>query len=570
MKKFTFGTPEKLVPSDFCDNFSYEETDVSFSFDDFSFTQTERGFLLEFEMDEGTNVFGFGLQLKRLNHTGAKVTVRCNADPLTPSGDSHAPVPFFVTNKGYGMYFDTARYAEFYCGIRKTERAESKKYDVKLSEEELYSAGTDGKTIMSVFIPVAKGIDVYVIEGKTILDITAQYNMLSGGGCDAPDWALGVLYRTNGSYNASQIIETARYMRDNNIPCDIMGIEPGWQTHAYSCSYMWNKERFPDPAGFVSRMREMGFHINLWEHAFVHPTSPIHEAIRPYSGNYLVWNGLVPDFATEQARDIFSSYQRDNLVALGVDGFKADECDGSDNTGGWTFPNHSSFPSGLDGEQYHSLFGTLYSKTMWQALDFRPTLSEVRSMGALAAPYPFVLYSDLYDLRDFVRGVVNSGFSGLLWAPEFRRAGSVREVKRRLQVVTFSAQCLINAWSYPGIPWVEFDCVDEVREILEMRKKLLPQLKAAYAKYKLTGVPPVRALVSEYTDDAETYGIDDEYLFCDNMLVAPIISFESDTREVYIPRGEWYDYYTGEKVPCGRITVTGENIPVFVRKQTLN
>lgn len=566
MKKFTFGKPEKLVPSLFCDNFSYHESEVSFSYDDFSFRQTKRGFVLEYETAEDTQFFGFGLQLKRLNHTGAKVTVRCNADPLTPCGDSHAPVPFFVTNKGYGMYFDTARYAEFYCGTLRNKEKEKEDYEVKLSTDELYAARPGGKRLMSVFIPVAEGIDVYVIEGKNILDITAQYNMLAGGGCSAPDWALGVLYRTNGSYNAEQILDTAGYMRENDIPCDIIGIEPGWQTHAYSCTYVWNRERFPDPKGFIGKLKEMDFHVNLWEHAFVHPDSPIHEELTDYSGDYRVWNGLVPDFATKEARDIFAGYQHKNLVELGIDGFKADECDGSDNTGGWSFPNHACFPSGLDGEQYHSLFGTLYSKTMWQALDFAPTLSEVRSMGALAAPYPFVLYSDLYDLRDFVRGVVNSGFSGLLWAPEFRRAESVKEVMRRLQVVTFSAQCLINAWSYPGIPWVEFNCVDEVRKILETRKKLLPELKAAYEKYNKTGIPPVRALVAEYTDDPETYNIDDEYLFCENMLVAPIIDFENDTREVYLPEGNWYDYYTGEKVPCGRFSVTSEDIPVFIRK----
>lgn len=566
MKRFTFGTPEKLTPSAFCDNFIYTETDVSFDYSDFSFRQTRRGFVVEFEMESNTEVFGFGLQLKRVRHTGKKVTVRCNADPLTPSGDTHAPVPFFVTNKGYGMYFDTARYAEFYCGVTTAPSAEQDNYEVRLTTDELYDARANGKKLMSVFIPAAEGVDVYVIEGSNIADITAQYNMMSGGGCDVPEWALGVLYRANGSYDAKQIGEIADYMRENKVPCDIIGIEPGWQTHAYSCTYVWNSERFPDPAGFVKSLNDKGFHVNLWEHAFVHPTSPIHDELIPYSADYRVWGGLVPDFATKEARDIFASYQRDNLVSLGVDGFKADECDGSDNTGGWSFPNHSAFPSGLDGEQYHNLFGILYAKTMWQALGFAPTLSEVRSMGALAAPYPFVLYSDLYDLRDFVRGMVNSGYCGLLWSPEFRSAGSVKELVRRLQVVTFSVQCLINAWNYPGIPWVIFGCVDEVREILELRHRLIPELKSAFEKYKKTGIPPVRSLVSEYTDDPETYEIEDEYLFCANMLVAPIVSFDNDTREVYLPEGEWTDFYTGENVAPGRFTVTTEKIPVYVRK----
>ena len=159
----------------------------------------------------------------------------------------------------------------------------------------------------------------------------------------------------------------------------------------------------------------------IWQHAFVHPESPIHDELKPYSGNYTVWKGLVPDFSMPEARAIFAKQQK-TLVDIGVDGFKLDECDSSDNTGSWSFPLHAEFPSGLDGEQYHSLFGTLYAKTILDALGDTPTLSEIRQMGALGAPYPFVLYSDLYDHKDFLRGVANSGFSGILWTPEFRDA----------------------------------------------------------------------------------------------------------------------------------------------------
>ncbi len=272
----------------------------------------------------------------------------------------------------------------------------------------------------------------------------------------------------------------------------------------------------------------------------------------------------VPEWALPEARRIFADYQK-KLTAIGVDGFKADECDGSDNTGGWSFPNHASFPSGLDGEQYHNLLGTLYARTMHEALDDQSTLLEIRAMGALAAPYPFVLYSDLYDHRGFVRALVNSGFSGLLWAPELRDVASRKELLRRLQTVTFSPQCLINAWSCAKIPWLDYDCVDEVREILTIRENLIPKLKAAFDRYRDTGVPPVRALVMDYTCDPETYGIDDEYLFCDDLLVAPIIGTESDEREVYLPAGTWVDFYTGEAVAAGRFIACTEKIPVYRR-----
>lgn len=565
MKKFSFGNPEINVPSKYCDGFNYTESEISFKSDDFSFKSTDKGCTVDFTISPDTKIYGFGLQLYQFNHTGHKVTVRCNADAPRATGDSHAPVPFFVTNKGWGIYFDTARYAEFYCGVKKPgSKFNKEKYVTALSTDELYSAkkSVDNLTV-SVFIPVSKGIDFYVIEGENITDIVAQYNMLAGGGCDVPEWSLGVIYRCNGQYNDKQVLALAEYMRENDVPCDIIGLEPGWHSHAYSCTYEWNKENFPEPEKMINRLTEMGFHINLWEHAFVHPTSPIYKSLVPYSADYCVWEGLVPDFSIKEARDIFADYHRDKLVSLGIDGFKADECDGSDYTGGWTFPNHAQFPSGLDGEQYHSLFGTLYSKTIMQALDGRKTLSEIRSMGALAASYPFVLYSDLSNIKAFLTGGVNSGFSGILWTPEVRGCETEKELIRRLQMVTFSVQCLVNAWNSPEIPWLKFDCVEKVKEILSIRKKLIPEIKAAFDRYRDTGVPPVRALVMDYTDDTETYSVDDEYLFCDNLLVAPFTDFESDTREIYIPEGEWVDFFTGEKVPCGHISFTSENIPAF-------
>lgn len=569
MKKFTFGTPEKGVPSAYCDNFNYIESEVSFRKEDFAFEVTDRGCRLEFLISPHTHIYGFGLQLYRFNQYGGKVTVRCNADPPRATGDSHAPVPFFVTDKGYGIYFDTARYAEFHCGVCKPELNNTVETDdrIRLSTDELYAVRKSvDDVVFSAFIPMSKGIDIYVIEGDTITDIVAQYNMLSGGGCRVPEWGLGVLYRCNGSYNSDKIMQVAEYMRNNDVPCDILGLEPGWHSHAYSCTYKWRKSNFPEPENFLKKLIDMGFHINLWEHAFVHPECDFHDEILPYCADYCVWGGLVPDFSLPEARKIFADYHREKLVSLGVDGFKADECDGSDFTGGWTFPNYARFPSGLDGEQYHNLFGVLYSKTMWQALDNKPTLSEVRSMGALAAPYPFVLYSDLSNIKAFLTGVVNSGFSGILWTPEVRNGATEKELLRRLQMVTFSVQCLINAWSCPDIPWLEFDCVDKVKAILGERKKLIPRLKAAFDKYNETGVPPIRALVMDYTDDPEVKEIDDEYLFCDDLLVAPFTDFESDTREIYLPAGEWEDYFTGEKYSGGHITFTSENIPVFLKK----
>ncbi|MBQ3816514.1 MAG: glycoside hydrolase [Clostridia bacterium] len=569
MKRFTLGTPEDLVPSKFCPGFRYEETPVSYPASNFVCRETPAGFVVEFPLEDDCQIFGFGLQLRQFNHRGRSLKLAVNADPVTANGESHAPVPFFVTNKGWGMYFDTARYAEFDCGRQKNpvlggKRAVSEGGAAD-NEADLYAARRENAAYMTVRIPAARGVDVYVIEGRTISDIVAQYNLLAGGGPEVPDWGLGMLYRCYTGWDAEKIKSVADYFRENDIPCDIIGLEPGWQTHAYSCTYKWSS-RYPDPDGFLSYLRERGYHVNLWEHAFTHPDADFFGEIAPYSGDWMVWGGLVPDFATPEARKIFADYTRTHLVERGIDGFKLDECDSSDNTGGWSFPLTSRFPSGLDGEQYHSLFGTLYIQTLLDALGERKTLSEVRNIGALAASYPFVLYSDLYDHRDFIRGVVNSGFSGILWAPEFRSAHSKEECVRRMQAVVFSVQCLVNAWNYDGIPWVVHECEDEVKELLRIRAGLIPMLKAAFEKYHETGIPPIRALVMDYTDDAATYGIDNEYLFCEDLLVAPIAAGTGDERDVYLPvSDEWEDYFTGERVGNGKIHVKTDGIPVYRR-----
>ena len=241
----------------------------------------------------------------------------------------------------------------------------------------------------------------------------------------------------------------------------------------------------PDPDEFIAYLKERNFHLNLWEQAFVDPGAPFHKEMVPYAGDWLVWGGLVPDFSIPEARKIFADYHRKYLVEKGIDGFKLDECDSSDYTGGWSFPLSTQFPSGLEGDQYHSLMGPLFCQAQMEALGEHTTLSEIRSMGALAAPYPFVLYSDLYDHKDFIRGLVNSGFSGILWAPEFRYSQTKEEAIRRMQLVLFSTHCLVDGWSYNGIPWVELDCEEEFRELIKLScHRQAPDPGAGYGLYR--------------------------------------------------------------------------------------
>lgn len=121
------------------------------------------------------------------------------------------------------------------------------------------------------------------------------------------------------------------------MPFSMIGLEPGWQSHSYSCSFCWSGERFPDPDRLIQKAKEKNMQINLWEQAYVHPTAPFYKEIKAYSGDYEVWQGVVPDFASAQAAEIYGRHQ-EKLISQGIAAVKLDECDGSDYTGNWFFP----------------------------------------------------------------------------------------------------------------------------------------------------------------------------------------------------------------------------------------
>lgn len=552
--RLTFGEPETFTYTSFRE---YPPQSVGgknpppFTERDIAFQTSAKGCALL--LPQQGEIYGFGLQLRTFRHTLGKRIMRCNADALARNGESHAPVPFFVTTAGYGVLIDSARDVAFYCGQARPKGASRNlasgeaSWSPEATDAAYRSELNSPDARMRVEIPVAKGVDVYVFAGDNMLDAVQKYNMFCGGGCDLPAWGLGVWYRMYGAATAQDWVDFARRFRDEGLTVSVLGLEPGWHTHAYSCSFVFDDRRLGDHERAFEELRAMGYHINLWEHCFTHPSAPIYEALLPYAGEYEVWGGLVPDFALPAARAIFLEQQR----KLGADCFKLDECDGSDLTGGWSFPDGARFPSGLDGEQMHHLLGLLYQQTIHAG--FPDSCHNVRASGAMASPYPFILYSDLYDHRDFIRGVVNAGFSGLLWTPEVRHARNLRDFIRRLQTALFSPQMLINAWYLKNPPWDQLDRAknnaDErmpeaaearriVSELFNRRAALVPYLERMYRQYHTTGKPVFRALILDHPQDENCQLIDDEYLVGDDYLFAPLTE-ESDTRAVYLPRGVW-------------------------------
>ena len=600
--RIRLGTPEELTPVSVLEpQAATERLRTLPAVDDppavaryTAFRTTPRGSVVELPISGDEQIYGFGLQLKSFNQKGRKKHLRTNADPVADTGDTHAPVPLYVSTAGYAVLVDTARYASFYCGssikVRGSDGRETKPKETPAhSIEELYSATplSDGRH-MVIEVPGVQGVDLYFFAGPDLRTAVQRYNLFSGGGCIPPCWGLGIWYRTESGFDAQQVLELARTIRDDNLPCDVLGLEPGWLSHSYSCSFTWDPERFPDPDSFIRECSGLGFRLNLWEHVFTNPASPLYEQLKPYAGDYEVWNGLVPDLSIAPARDIFAGYHRTALVEKGISGFKLDECDGSDFTGGWSFPNCAQFPSGLDGEQMHTLLGVLYQRTLNAVFEDKNlrSFNAVRASHAFAAPLPFVLYSDLYGHADFIRGVANAGFSGLLWTPEVRQCDSNEDLLRRLQTAVFSPMALVNAWMVPNPPWYQVDygknragellenreeLIAQTRALFELRMSLIPYIYSAFARYHFDGIPPFRALVMDYPDDEATFSIDDQYLTGDSILVAPLVAGQRG-RDVYLPRGTWCNLFTGDRYSGAEhyhFNADPETMLVFVREGTI-
>ncbi|MBN1396149.1 MAG: glycoside hydrolase family 31 protein [Pirellulales bacterium] len=596
-----FGQPEELTPIKFQEHPPRLEAmeklqpvgKIPIDPADIGFSTSGRGAALKVPMTENERFYGLGMNLRVFRLKGKKI-VRVSDNQTTDLGDSHAPAPIYVSSRGYGVLVDTARCASFYFGNLSANRDsaadEKESRDRKIADgvEELYRPRGPGSMFVGVDVPAARGVDLFIFAGPDLRQAVQRYNLFSGGGFVPPMWGLGVWYRASAKLDQASVMNFLREFRERHIPCDVFGLEPGWHSGCYPCTFAWSK-MFPDPDGLLGETKQLGYKLNLWEHAFTRGDSPLYKPLLSWSGDFKVWGGLTPDFATAEGRKIFSDYHAKNFVDKGVSGFKLDECDHQPlSSTPWSFPEHSRFPSGLDGEQMHLLFGPLYQRTISSIYRDRNqrTFGLVRSSGPLAAPLPFALYSDAYDHRDYVRAIATSGFAGVLWCPEIRAAGSVEELYRRLQTSVFSAVTQVDCWFLKNPVWKQINkelnnedkFMDDwqrteavCRNLLELRMSLLPYLYSAYADYHNSGVPPTRALVMDYPDDPAVADLDDQYMFGPSLMVAPLFAGEKQ-RTVYLPKGDWYDFWTGEKHVGGRkieVSKPVDQIPVFVKGGTL-
>ena len=532
-------------------------------------------------------LYGFGLQYQSIEHRGQLFELRVDHYKGRDDGRTHAPVPFCLSSRGYGIFINAAARLQVYAG--RSHRKE-RHPEIRSRRDPDWRAVAVSE-IMEIAVPV-DGVEVVLFSGPSILDVVRRFNLYCGGGCLPPKWGLGFWHRTPLDFTAADVAKEVEDFDRHRFPLDVIGLEPGWHSSCYPTTCDWHPDAFPNPAAFLSAMGKAGVKINLWENCFIHPNCDLGKILEPHSGTHTgAWGGYCPDLSMPEVRNTIAAHHTEKHVAIGVSGYKLDECDDDK----WLFPDHAEFPSGIPGEELHQVYGTLFQRTTVDMFRMakRRTYGQVRASNAGTASFPYVIYNDCYDHREYITGLCSGSLSGVLFTPEARSADTEEEWLRRFQATSFSPLAQLNAWASRTKPWDFPEVAEEVRNTVLLRIRLLPYLYSAFAAYREEGTPPFRAMVLEIpaaelheagacyrqgkldgtenpyslVDGTDVSDVTDQYMIGPSMLVAPLFAGEA-SRRVVLPGGRWFDFYSGSFVGANcTVEIPGDTkeIPLFVR-----
>lgn len=516
---------------------------------------------IRFPLEQDEQIYGLGLHFQSVQQRGRIMRLHVDHYSGTDNGRTHAPVPFFVSSRGYGAFINSARYIDVYCGtgVRKDSRHPAAVRDRATDPDWSASPYSDNLE----FLVPAEGVEIVLFAGPTMLDAVRRFNLYNGGGALPPRWGLGFWHRVPLKDSDQEVIQAVQEFREHQFPLSVIGLEPGWQSGSYPCTYEWDQTRYPDVDGFLKTLSEQNVKVNLWMNPGIHPQCELGKQLEPYTASHTLWCGLIPDYTLPSVQETLIRHWRENQTERGISGFKMDENDGYDN---WIFPDVATFPSGTSAEQMRQLYGSLMANTqmrMFRQLN-RRTYGLIRACNAGTCSFPYVIYNDYYDHKGFITALVNSSYIGTLWTPEVRSSPSAEEWLRRMQTVCFSPVAQLNAWSDGTLPWSFPEVESQVREIASLRMQLIPYLYTAFADYCFQGTPPVRAMNLE---EGITAAPADQFMVGRDLLVAPLFAGQTE-RKVLLPPGRWYDFYTGLLAGEGE-TITAapglDRIPVYVR-----
>ena len=534
-------------------------------------------------------VYGLGEKNGHLNKRGRQLggysLTMWNSDTYAYEADTdpiYASVPFYlVLNHGraHGVFLDNTFRSNF---------------DIGHTSPGLMAFGAEGGEL-----------NYYVIDGPALRDVVKRYTDLTGHLPMPPRWALGYNQCRYSYYPESKVRFIADNFRERQIPADVIWLDIHYQD-GYA-PFTWDKSRFPDPGKLIADLKSQGFRLvtivdahikkqagmpqydsGLAGDMFAHaPGGSVYEGpVWPSNAEKNPGPSVFPDFSKPAARQWWGTLFKP-LVDIGVAGIWNDMNEPAvfNNLTG-TMPLDVRFDNEgqpTDQREIHNVYGLLMTRGTYEGLkalhpDERPfVLTRATYAGGqrYAAQWPGDNVSDWTAMRGAIPTLLGMGLSGLSFVGVdvggFAESPTPELYTRWLQSgllypfyrthTTFGTPDQ-EPWSY-GVQWESYN-----RRAIELRYELLPEIYNVMHDTTVTGLPAMRPLVLEYPDDPATYGMDDEYLFGTDLLLAPVLREAATSRGVYFPKGAWIEVATGHQFDGARsytLPVTMESIPLFAR-----
>lgn len=490
-------------------------------------------------------IFGCGESATGLNKAGQKVNLFVT-DPQGPETDQmYKPIPFFMSNRGYGMFMHTS--APVTCDFGATYIGLNKMF---MGDENL---------------------DLFVFFGEP-KDILDEYTDLVGKPGMPPLWSFGTWMSRITYFSEKEGYDVAANICKNKYPCDVIHFDTGWFDVDWQCDYKFSENRFQNPQQMLKDLRSQGFHVCLWQLPYFTPKNRyfselIEKDMYVKNGNgELPYEDVVLDFSNPETVKWYQD-KLAGLLNIGVSAIKVDF--------GEAAPLNGIYASGKSGWYEHNLYPVRYDMAVSEITKklHNENIMWARAAWAGSQRYPLHWGGDAATTNTGLLGTLRAGLSfGLsgfsFWSHDM--GGFVKSTPEDLYCRWIPFGFLTSHTRAHGAPPTEpwlYDSKrvqDVFRKSAEMKYRLMPYVYAQAKECTEKGLPMLRALFVEFPDDPGAWKVDDEYLFGSQILVAPLLEFGMTGRTVYLPEGKWIDYQTEKVYEGGWHRIEAGSLPIIM------
>ena len=490
-------------------------------------------------------IFGCGESATGLNKVGQKVNLFVT-DPQGPETDQmYKPIPFFMSNRGYGMFMHTS--APVTCDFGATYIGLNKMF---MGDENL---------------------DLFVFFGEP-KDILDEYTDLVGKPGMPPLWSFGTWMSRITYFSEKEGYDVAANIRKNKYPCDVIHFDTGWFDVDWQCDYKFSENRFQNPQQMLKDLKSQGFHVCLWQLPYFTPKNRyfpelIKKDMYVKNGNgELPYEDVVLDFSNPETVKWYQD-KLAGLLNIGVSAIKVDF--------GEAAPLNGIYASGKSGWYEHNLYPVRYDMAVSEITKklHNENIMWARAAWAGSQRYPLHWGGDAATTNTGMLGTLRAGLSfGLsgfsFWSHDM--GGFVKSTPEDLYCRWLPFGFLTSHTRAHGAPPTEpwlYDSKrvqDVFRKSAEMKYRLMPYVYAQAKECTEKGLPMLRALFVEFPDDPGAWKVDDEYLFGSQILVAPLLESGITSRTVYLPEGKWIDYQTEKVYEGGWHRIEAGSLPIIM------